>query len=76
VNQSFFEGWSHQIPEGAPGFRKSLSIVIVDSHATETARYNLSNCWPASWKLSTMESRGNDILIVEVVIAVERFEKA
>jgi phage tail-like protein len=76
VNQSFFESWIHQVREGAPNFRKNLSLVILDHHGAETARYDLYNCWPASWKLSSLDGKGNDVLVEEVVVAVEQFVKA
>jgi phage tail-like protein len=76
VNQSFFETWIQQVREGTPNFRKNLTLVVLDGRGVETARYNLYNCWPASWMLSSQDERANDILLEEVVIAVERFEKA
>ncbi len=76
VNQSFFESWIQQVREAAPNFRKNLSLVILDRRGAETAKYDLFNCWPASWKLSSLGGRGNDVLVEEVVIAVERFVKS
>jgi len=76
VNQSFFESWIQQVREAAPNFRKNLSLVILDRRGVETARYDLFNCWPASWKLSSLDGKGNDVLVEEVVIAVERFVKS
>ncbi len=76
VNQSFFETWIDQVREGAPNFRRNLSLVVLDRSGNEVARYALFDCWPASWKLSSLDSKGNDVLIEEVVIAVESFEKA
>jgi phage tail-like protein len=76
VSQSFFESWIQQVREGSPDFRKNLAVVILDRQGNETARYNLFNCWPASWKVSSPDARGSDVPMEEVVIAVERFEKA
>jgi phage tail-like protein len=76
VNQSVFEAWIGQVREGAPGFRKNLSLVILDRDGAEAARYNLFNCWPASWQVSTLDGKGTDVVIEEVVLAVEWFEKA
>ncbi len=75
VNQSFFEAWIGQVREGAPGFRKNLSLVILDRSGAEAARYNLFNCWPASWELKTPDGKGGDVVMEEVVLAVEGFEK-
>ncbi len=75
VNQSLFEAWIGQVREGAPGFRKNLSLSILDRNGAETARYNLFNCWPASWELATPDGKGGDVVIEEVVLAVEGFER-
>jgi phage tail-like protein len=77
VNQSFFESWIGQVREGDQGFRKNLAIVILGRNGAEVARYNLFECWPASWELSSEDDeKGNDIVMEKVVIAVERFAKA
>ena len=44
--------------------------MILDRSGAEIARYNLVNCWPASWKLSTLDGRGG-VVMEEVVIAHE-----
>jgi phage tail-like protein len=74
--QSFFESWIQQVQDGVAGFRKNLTLVVLDGRGNETARYNLYNCWPSSWKLSSKDSRGTDVVLEEVVIAVEGFQKA
>lgn len=76
VNQSFLETWIQQVREAAPGFRKNLTLVVLDGRGTEVARYNLFECWPSSWEIGSSDGKGSDIMIEEVVIAVERFEKA
>jgi len=78
VSRSFFETWIHQVREGTPDFRKNLSLLILDGRGAEIARYDLFRCWPASWKLSSpeLEGKGTDVVIEEVVIAVERLERS
>lgn len=75
VNPSFFESWIQQVREGAPGFRKNLTLVILDGRGTEVARYNLFECWPSSWKISSLDGKGSDIMTEELVIAHEGFAK-
>jgi len=39
-------------------------------------RYNLYNCWPSSWKMSSLDGKGNDVLTEEEVVTIEYFEEA
>lgn len=76
VSRSFFENWIQTLREGNKDFRKNVSVVIFENDLSEVARYNLYNCWPSTWKLSSLDGKGNDVLVEEVVITIEYFEKA
>jgi phage tail-like protein len=76
VNRSYFENWIQTIREGNKDFRKNISVVILEKDLTEVARYNLYNCWPSTWKFSSLDGKGNDVLVEEVVVVIEYFEKA
>jgi len=60
--------------------RKNMSIILYegsqDSPATEIKRWNCFECFPKSWKISSMDAKGNDVLTEEVVIVIEWFEEA
>jgi phage tail-like protein len=77
VNRSFFENWIRGMledPNKVP--RKNLSLVVLDDSLTEVKRYNLYNCWPSSWKSSSLDGKGSGVLTEEVVVVIEYFEEA
>ena len=75
VNPSFFENWIQQARDGAPGFRKNLTVVVLDGRGTEVARYNLFECWPSSWKISSEDSKGNDVMTETLEITHQGFSR-
>ena len=60
--------------------RKAVSVVLHDnSNPTdggEIKRWNCQQCFPKSWKMSSLDGKGNDVLTEEIVIAIEYFEEA
>jgi phage tail-like protein len=75
VNPSFFENWVQEVRDAAPGFRKNLTLVVLNRRGAEVARYNLFECWPSSWKLSSENSKGNDAMTETLEIAHTGFMK-
>lgn len=55
--------------------RKSGSIIIADDTAAEIMRFNFFEGWPVRYKLGSFEGEGNDVLIEELEIAVEKIER-
>ncbi|MFC2038767.1 phage tail protein [Chloroflexota bacterium] len=56
--------------------RKNISIVLIDNQGQELKRWNCFECFPESWKLSSLDGKGNDVLTEEIVIVIEWFEEA
>ncbi len=57
--------------------RKNVSIVLYDNQNEEPIkRWNCFECFPKSWKMSSMDGKGNDVLAEEIVIVIEWFEEA
>lgn len=56
--------------------RKQVSVVLDDNIGTEIKRWNCFECFPKSWKMSSMDGKGNDVLTEEMVICIEWFEEA
>jgi len=63
--------------------RKLVSVVLHDNGdpmndpgGSEIKRWNLYECWPKSWKVTSLDGKGTDILVEEVVIVTEWFEEA
>ena len=60
--------------------RKAMSIVLHDNSdpgaGGEIKRWNCHQCFPKSWKMSSLDGKGNDVLTEEMVIVIEYFEEA
>lgn len=56
--------------------RRNGSIVVLNESDEEVARYNFFEAWPSKWKISSLDGKGNDVLVEEVVIVIEWFEEA
>lgn len=55
--------------------RRLLSIVVVDVETnTEVARWNCHECFPIKWTGPTLNGKGNEVAIEELVLATERLE--
>jgi len=55
--------------------RKNMSIVLLEQGA-EVKRWNCFECFPKSWKVSSLDAKGNDVMTEEIVIVIEWFEEA
>jgi phage tail-like protein len=73
--------WIEQARIGRGDYaRKSMSIILHDNTdpvaggAIKT--WNCHQCFPKSWKMSSLDGKGNDVLTEEIVIAIEYFEEA
>ena len=55
--------------------RKNISITLVDRarNNQELHRWNLLDCFPASWKLGALEARPTDPLTEELTVACDSF---
>jgi len=56
--------------------RKNIAIVLEDDQGNEIKRWNCFECFPRSWKLISLDGKGNDVLTEEIVIVIEWFEEA
>jgi phage tail-like protein len=61
--------------------RKNMSIVLCDNSTptdggAEIKRWNCFECFPKSWKVSSLDGKGNDVMTEEMVIVIEWFEEA
>ncbi|MCA9562159.1 MAG: phage tail protein [Myxococcales bacterium] len=81
VNNTILFDWidASRLGNGDYG-REEISIVL---HANddptkdpEIKRWNCFECFPKSWKVSSMDGKGNDVLVEELVFTMEWFEEA
>ena len=59
---NFFEAWPSNCPEDDP------EAVIY--------RYMFFEAWPSKWKGWSLDGKGNDVLVEEIELAVEKIERA
>ncbi|MFZ5816337.1 MAG: phage tail protein [Bacillota bacterium] len=64
-------GWFNETSKGQ-NIRKSISIIMRDRNRNETARYNLFECWPVQWRVSSRDGH----LVEEITFVAERLERA
>ena len=54
--------------------RRSVSIVLLDNAANEVTRWNLFECWPRRWELSTLQGGSAMALFESITIVTERIQ--
>jgi phage tail-like protein len=82
IATTILNDWIEQARVGNGQYqRKNMSIVLCDNTnptdgGSEIKRWNCFECFPKSWKMSSLDGKGNDVLTEEVVVVVEYFEEA
>jgi phage tail-like protein len=77
ASNSVLNDWIEAARTGNGNYtRKNLSVKLLDQQGTELKRWNLFECFPVSWDLTTLDGGPGDTLYEEMVIAVEWFEEA
>jgi phage tail-like protein len=78
INSTILNDWIEQARCGNGQYdRKSMSIILHDNTADgEIKRWNCFECFPKSWKMSSLDGKGNDVLTEEMVVVIEYFEEA
>lgn len=67
--------WMKQTLEGNVQ-RKNIAIVVLDRKGNQVVRYVLTNAWPSSLRVSTLDSRSSSHLTEELVIQYEKLDIA
>ncbi|MCA9514844.1 MAG: phage tail protein [Myxococcales bacterium] len=55
--------------------RRSGSIIICADDGEEICRYNFFEAWPAKYGGFSQDGKGNDVIIEEMTLSVERLER-
>lgn len=63
--------WHLDTVNGKPDFRKNGSIVLVDRHQTEVARWNFIRAWPTKYDGPDLNAEGTDVAIETLELAHE-----
>lgn len=79
VNALALNDWIQTARIGVGDYtRKNMSIVLHDNSKqagqdAEIKRWNCFECFPKSWKMSSLDGKGNDVLTEEMVVVTEYF---
>ncbi len=77
VPSSVLNDWIEQARMGRGDYvRKTVTIILLGRDGAELKRWICHECFPKSWKVSSLDDKGNAVLTEEVVIAIEYFEEA
>jgi len=66
--------WRDQVANGKIE-RKNISIIQLDEEGNDSARWNLSEAWPAKWVGPSYNATSNEVAIETVEFAVEELKK-
>ncbi len=67
--------WYESVVDGS-FTRRSMSIILMDNAKVDQRRWNLFECFPVQWSMGTLDGKGNDVLMEEVVVVFEYIEEA
>lgn len=62
--------WHNSVKDGGP-FHRDISIVLLDDQAQEKIRWNLTRCWPTSWKAPGFNATADEVAIESLELAHE-----
>ena len=74
INNTELWEWRKAVIEGKVQ-RKSGSIILCADDGAEIMRYNFFEAWPTKWKGFTLDSKGTDVNVEEMELAVEKIER-
>ena len=74
VNTDELWQWRKRVIDGVVE-RKSGSVILCADDGSEIMRYNFFEGWPCKWKGFSLDGKGNDVTVEEVVLAVEKIER-
>jgi phage tail-like protein len=68
--------WHSQVVRGeTAGFRKNLSIVVLDDDGRDVARFNVAAAWPVKYDPGDLNATGNDVFIELIELVNEGIER-
>lgn len=66
--------WKENLIKGIAD-RRDISIVLLDDQAQEKIRWNLSHCWPTSWKAPDLNATADEVAIESLELVHEGISK-
>ncbi len=71
VSDSILNDWIEAARLGDTS-SKEVAVQLVDARTNESVKkWNCFECFPKSWKVSSLDGKGNDVLVEEFVMAIQ-----
>lgn len=67
--------WVRDTMEGKFSFHNVSVILMDDDGQTDVARYELTQCWPTSWKGFQLDGMGNEAMVEELELQVRHIQR-
>lgn len=65
--------WRRSVVAG-PLERRAVSVKVLNRDGEEIARFSAAGTWPSAYRLYPLDAEGGEVLVEELVLAVEGFE--
>ena len=67
--------WMRDTMEGKFTFHNVSVVLMDDDGQTDVARYELTQCWPSSWKGFQLDGMGNEAMVEELELQVRHIQR-
>jgi len=67
--------WMRDTMEGKFSFQNVSVVLMDDDGQTDVARYELTQCWPSSWKGFQLDGMANEAMIEELELQVRHIQR-
>ncbi len=75
VNTSFLWDWMKSNMEGELKLENVSVVLLTDDGQNDLARYELSDCWPSSWKGWQLDANSSNAMVEEIELQVRGIER-
>ncbi len=67
--------WMRDTMDGKFTFQNVSVVLMDDDGQTDVARYELTQCWPSSWKGFQLDGMGNEAMVEELELQVRHVQR-
>jgi phage tail-like protein len=69
-----FQAWAGQVVEGEGGFRRDVSITLLDGQRNVAVVFRLRNCWPSAYEaISELNADTSHVAMERLTLEYESF---
>jgi phage tail-like protein len=75
VNTSFLWDWMKSNMQGNIQLENVSVVLLTDDGQSDLARYELTDCWPSSWKGWQLDANASNAMVEEIELQVRMIER-